>query len=249
MANLGSTLGGVLGGAAGGILGGGNPAMIATGYSAGTGIGGLLESSIQKKKAMGMDVQTMSPLEATYLDGIRAKQRALEAGVMYQPQQQAIQQAGTTAMRAATRVAGGDIGGTVAALQKISRGTGKSLNELYGQMMNQSTQLLGMEGQAIQPIAQRQYLQSQWDKSQQLVDAVQKEKDAKQIIAAVIAKKLAGTGIDLESEEGKSVLERLFAEWEKRKAISTTTAVEGLGQEIKLDNSLMQSDLLGQIFK
>ena len=209
---LGSTIGGVLGGVVGGVVGGlptvgiGAGPGASLGFAAGSGIGGAIDSSAQRKKGEGMEVQTTSPLEASLLDSIRSRRKALDAGTMYSPQQAAIQQTGTSAMRAATRVAGGDAGATISALQKIQRGEGRSLNELYGQQANQSTNLLGAEGQLTGAIAQREFQMSQWEKSQMMYDAIQKEKDSKQIIAAVVAKQLAGKGIDVSTEEGQKML-------------------------------------------
>lgn len=190
---IGQILGGVLGGAAGLALGG-NPATAAAGYSIGSGVGGLAEGMIQQKKAEGMDIMGVTPQQTQLLEDIRMRRRAMDAGTMYQPQQRSIMQTGQGAMREAVKATGGDTGATISALQKISRGTGRSLNELYGQMMNVGTQTLGLENQLVTDMANREYALSAYAQQQQMYDAMQKQKDALQIISGVVGQQLKSAG-------------------------------------------------------
>jgi len=189
---LGSVLGGIAGGVIGSIpsLGIGAPA----GFAMGSAIGGGIEGAIQKKKAEGMEIPSVTPLQTQLYEEIRSRRKAMEAGTMYQPQQQAIQQTGQGAMRSAVQATGGDIGATISALQKIQRGTGRSLNELYGQMMQSSNQLLGARTQMATDFANREYQVAAYNKLQMLADATQKQKDAKMIMAGMIAQKLKAEG-------------------------------------------------------
>lgn len=191
---IGQVLGGTLGAAAGLALSGGNPAAGAAGYSLGSGIGGLAEGMMQQKKADSMDITGVIPQQTQLLEDIRMRRRAMDAGTMYQPQQRSIMQTGQGAMREAVKATGGDVGATISALQKISRGTGRSLNELYGQMMNVGTQTMGLENQMVADMANREYALSAYAKQQQMYDAMQKQKDALQIISGVVGQQLKSAG-------------------------------------------------------
>ena len=189
--STGQIIGGVIGAAAGSYFGGNT----STGYALGSAAGGLVDSSIQQKKAGEMDILTQTPAQTALLEEMRMKRRAMEAGTYYQPQQEQIKQMGTGALRAATRVAGGDAGSTISAMSKIHRGTGRTLDQLYGTMMQKSLQMLPMEAQMLEGIAQREHKVSEWEKLQPMYDAMQKSKDAQQIIAGVLAARASKAGI------------------------------------------------------
>lgn len=201
-----STIGGVLGGAIGGIYGGGN---VSAGYALGSAAGGLIDSATQQKKSDETDIITQTPAQTALIEEMKMKKRALEAGTMYQPQQEQIRQMGTGALRQAARVTGGDSGAAVAAMSKIHRGTGRSLNDLYGAMMQQSMQMFPLESQMLEQIAQRQYGVSAHAKMQPMYDAMQKKKDAMGIIAGIIGQKATNAGITDESTKQKLIDEEL----------------------------------------
>lgn len=189
---LGSILGGITGAAMGGLATGG--AGVAPGYAMGSAIGGGIEGMIQQKKAESMELPAASMLQTQLLEDVRNRRKAMEAGTMYQPQQQNIKQMGTQAMREAVKVAGGNAGATISALQKIQRGTGRSLGELYGQMMGAANQTLALENQMVTDMANRDYQVAAYNKMQQMGDAIQKQKDAQQIMAAVLVQQLKSEG-------------------------------------------------------
>lgn len=215
-------IGQILGGIAGGVLGGtaipglGAPA----GYAIGSAIGGGIEGAIQQKKAEGMELPTVTPLQTSLLNDIRMRRAAMEAGTMYQPQQENIKQIGTQAMRSAVQATGGDTNATISALQKIQRGTGRSLGELYGQMMNQANQTLALENQMATDFANREFRVAEYNKMQAMADAMQKQKDAKQILAAVIAQKLKAQGFS-DDDILKKIIEQ-FPDLYKAESIGTT---------------------------
>jgi len=194
-------IGSLLGGAAGAAIGSAVPGLgTAAGYAVGTGIGGGIEGLIQENKANDMPLIGSTPMQITLLDEMRSKRKALEAGVMYQPQQENIRQTGTQAQRNAVKVAGGDTGATISALNKINRGTGRSLNELYGQMMNQSNQMQALEGQQVNLMSKADMEVANYKKFQMTADAMKKQKDAMGIIAGIVGQKFAGMGLDEETQ-------------------------------------------------
>jgi len=165
----GSLIGGILGATGGAMFGGGAGAK--AGYALGTTIGGAAEGLIGQQKAKSLPLGVSDPLQVQLLQDIRQRRMALDSGSMYLPQQQNIMQQGVLAMRRGAGVTGGDIGATVSALSMINRGTGRSLNELYGSMANESTQLLGQELGLGNMMASRAFQVQAWRKQQAMAQA------------------------------------------------------------------------------
>lgn len=176
---IGSIVGGVLGAA----LGGGNP----LGYALGSGVGGALEGGMLWNKANKTQISETDPRTRLLYDEIVRKRKGLESGQLYQPQQDAIRQAGAQTMQTAAGVTGGDIGATVSALRGINRSTGRNLNELYGQMMGQSTNLLGQQTAVDQMLYNWNYQKQAYEKQQAMAHAAQTLKDSMANTNAVIA--------------------------------------------------------------
>ena len=183
----GAIVGGLLGGALGGIptLGLGT----GTGFALGSSLGGLAEGAVQWGQANKKQISATDPRTRLLYDEIVRKRKGLETGTMYQPQQDVITQAGARAMQAATGITGGDIGATVSALGAINRGTGRNLNELYGNMMNQSNQMLGQQMGVNQMLYNWNYQRQAYDKQQAMAHAAQTLRDSMANLNSVIASK------------------------------------------------------------
>lgn len=180
----GAIVGGILGGALGSVIPGAGTAL---GYSLGSGIGGLAEGAVMWNKANNKQISETDPRTRLLYDEIVRKRKGLESGQLYQPQQDAIRQAGAQTMQTAAGVTGGDIGATVSALRGINRSTGRNLNELYGQMMGQSTNLLGQQTAVDQMLYNWNYQKQAYEKQQAMAHAAQTLKDSMANVNAVVA--------------------------------------------------------------
>ncbi|MDD4756098.1 MAG: hypothetical protein PHG29_08460 [Prolixibacteraceae bacterium] len=198
----GAIVGGILGGALGSVIPGAGTAL---GYSLGSGIGGLAEGAMMWNKANNKQISETDPRTRLLYDEIVRKRKGLESGQLYQPQQDAIRQAGAQTMQTAAGVTGGDIGATVSALRGINRSTGRNLNELYGQMMGQSTNLLGQQTAVDQMLYNWNYQKQAYEKQQAMAHAAQTLKDSMANTNAVIASRGKELGTDF-----KSLYESLF---------------------------------------
>ena len=191
----GSVIGGILGAVGGAVVGG--PPGAAAGYTLGSGVGGAIGAGIDTKKAQDKQIPMSDPNQTSLLNEIIAKRKRLEAGSMYQPQQDTIMQAGAYGMNRAVRATGGDVGSTIKALSLINRGTGRNLNELYGNMMNQSVNMLQLQQAQTQAIENRSLGLQMYDKTQAMGDATKRLSDSKANINSALASK---TGQDLLGE-------------------------------------------------
>lgn len=194
--------GAIVGGILGAALGGGSP----LGYALGSGVGGAIEGGMLWNKANNKQISETDPRTRLLYDEIVRKRKGLESGQLYQPQQDAIRQAGAQTMQTAAGVTGGDIGATVSALRGINRSTGRNLNELYGQMMGQSTNLLGQQTAVDQMLYNWNYQKQAYEKQQAMAHAAQTLKDSMANTNAVIASRGKELGTDF-----KSLYESLFA--------------------------------------
>jgi uncharacterized protein YcfJ len=192
----GAIVGGILGGALGSVIPGAGTAL---GYSLGSGIGGLVEGGMMWNKANNKQISETDPRTRLLYDEIVRKRKGLESGQLYQPQQDAIRQAGAQTMQTAAGVTGGDIGATVSALRGINRSTGRNLNELYGQMMGQSTNLLGQQTAADQMLYNWNYQKQAYEKQQAMAHAAQTLQDSMANTNAVIASRGDELGADFKS--------------------------------------------------
>ena len=164
--STGSIIGGILGGVGGSFVG--SPQA---GYALGSSLGGIIDGGNKWRKANQMQIAPTDPRQTQLLNEIIRKRRALEAGTMYQPQQDAISQQGAYAMNRVARASGGDINATIQALNMINRGTGRNMNELYGQMMGQSMNMMGIQNQLAQMIGAREYQTQAYNKAQAMGDS------------------------------------------------------------------------------
>jgi len=187
--------GAIVGGILGAALGGGSP----LGYALGSGVGGAIEGGMLWNKANNKQISETDPRTRLLYDEIVRKRKGLESGQLYQPQQDAIRQAGAQTMQTAAGVTGGDIGATVSALRGINRSTGRNLNELYGQMMGQSTNLLGQQTAVDQMLYNWNYQKQAYEKQQAMAHAAQTLQDSMANTNAVIASRGDELGADFKS--------------------------------------------------
>jgi hypothetical protein len=201
---IGSVIGGVVGGIAGSYIPGAGTAI---GMGIGSGIGGIIEGEIGKAKADNMKIPTTDPMQLQQLADLektkaelKAKQRMLELGTMYQPQQQEIRRAGNEAINKAITMTGGNIGATLAAINVVNRSTGRNLGGLYSDMSSQANQM-SLEGLRVQQlmgqsrdsIAARKLRLGIIDKQQAMEESYTNAKEGQQNMMAAIAA-MAGKG-------------------------------------------------------
>ena len=127
----------------GGLTGAGIGTEIAPGIGTliGAGIGmiaGGFEDSAKKKREAANPLPLTDPYQIQMLNDLKRKQKSLETGVAYQPQQDLIKQAGNKAMDNIVKISGGNVGTAVASLNAAQRATGKNMNELFGEMSAES---------------------------------------------------------------------------------------------------------------
>lgn len=141
--DVGATIGGIFG-------------MSSLGHEIGSYTGGLIDSAFgwdkNKERVSGQDLASMA-----LKNRLERYQKALQTGMAYQPQSQAIAQAGATAMENIKSMMGGNVGATISAFSRVNRGTGRNLNELYGQMSNEGLRM----NELIEKITNGLYLKEQ----------------------------------------------------------------------------------------
>lgn len=189
---VGSAIGGVVGGIIGAIPTFGIGA--APGAAAGSALGGLVEGGVRWGQAQKKTIDPTDYNQRILLNEIMNKRKMLEAGTMYSPQQESIQQVGALAMNRAMRASGGNIGATMQALLAAQRGTGRGLNELYGNMMGQSVNMMGLQNQLTQEMANRSLGLQMYDKQQSMVHGANTLQSGLENIMALMASR--GGNID-----------------------------------------------------
>jgi hypothetical protein len=189
---IGSAIGGTLGGIIGAIptFGIGTGA----GAAAGAALGGAIEGGVKWSQANKQTIDPTDIRQQQLLNEIIRKRKMLESGAMYSPQQEAISQMGLSAMNRAQRASGGNIGATMQAFAQAQRGTGRALNELYGNMMGQSVNMMGMQGQLTQEMANRILGLQMYNKQQAMVHGANTLQGGVENLLALAASK--GTSVD-----------------------------------------------------
>ena len=234
MSSAAGTIGGILGGAAGAAFGG--PAGAQIGYGIGSSVGGMIGGNKAWKDAQSMKIDEVDPRQKLLLQEIQQRRRALDAGKMYQPQQQAITQMGMGAMDRATRATGGDVGAAIQALSMLNRGTGRNLNELFGQMQHESTQLLGQQAGVTDSMANRSYQVQAYQKAQAMGDA---------------ARQLQNSQANMSSIMGSRSMQTLMSSLLAKRSQQPVINVNGGGTQYSLPQlqgleSMMQTPLFQQ---
>lgn len=128
-------------------------------------------------------------------DELKNKQKALESGATYLPQQESIKQTGQNAM-AKVLQSGGSTGATLAGLSFLNRGTGRNLNDLYTTMTGQANQM-SLQGLRVQQLmsdlndrmATRKLNLQSYKYSQDLANAMNMQKSGMEGLNAVLADK------------------------------------------------------------
>lgn len=172
--STGATIGGILGGGVGAALGG----NVVGGFALGSAVGGGIEGIIKRRQADSKTIDPSSAMQTSILNDITRRRRAMEAGTFFMPQQQQLMSMGAGAMNKAASVTGGNIGATISALRGINRGTGRNLNELYGQMLGAAGQMGQQEMAQVNQLYNQQFSIQSYDKQQALHDAMRTQQDA-----------------------------------------------------------------------
>lgn len=182
---VGNLIGDITGGGKKGSSGGSN--WITDLLFPGMEAAGMISSSIAKKKALRNSPSPVDYNQQLMLNNLRDKQRSLESGAAYLPQQEAIKEAGRSTANAATRLSGGNVGATIGALNRINRSTGRNLNELYGNMSMEGLQMTNIMNQLVQQMANRSLNVQVGNQAQQLADAVKQKQGYQQGLVSSLA--------------------------------------------------------------
>ena len=169
----------------GGLTGAGIGTEIAPGIGTliGAGIGmiaGGFEDSAKKKREAANPLPLTDPYQIQMLNDLKRKQKSLETGAAYQPQQDLIKQAGNKAMDNIVKISGGNVGTAVASLNAAQRATGKNMNELFGEMSAESFKMEELMNDLTTKISNRQLEIQKYQKSQAETTAANKQQNTMQ---------------------------------------------------------------------
>ena len=175
-------------------------------------IGGELESLAKKKRDAQNPLALTDPTQIGLYNELKRKQRSLETGAAYQPQQDLIKQAGTETMDNIVKVSGGNVGTAVASLNSAQRATGRNMNELFGEMSAESFRMEDLMNDLTTKIANRRLEIEGYEKGQANLTAATKQHDLTQGLMGFAASDkgnqfvsyvknlLGGGGVDLAPE-------------------------------------------------
>jgi len=166
--------------------------ILLPGLSLGTNAAGLAKASKDKKAAQAMIVPEVDWRQQQVFDSLQQQKRGLETGSAYAPQQAAITQQGLGAINAVTGVAGGDVGATIDAIAKVNRGTGRTMNELYGGMNQENVQLQGLIANTAQQMSERSYQILVSQKAQAMADAMKRKQQYAQNLTTAMTDVFGG---------------------------------------------------------
>lgn len=144
------TIGTVLGTAVGTAFG-----MPQIGAMAGQAIGSTIGGIQQKNAANKMSVPAVDPTQATMLEQIRRRRRAMETGGAFGNLEGGIKSTLATTQRNILRRGGGQVGSTLSALGMAGASAVGQLGNLQTKQMELANQLAGQEQALNQRIAQR----------------------------------------------------------------------------------------------
>jgi len=213
-----------------------NPAQAATDASSSGDYWGALSASlgIAPELFKGKNKNNLpltDPAQVDYLAALKRKQRALDTGTMYQPQQDLIRGAGAKAQSNLLKLTGGDIGASVAGVNAVNRSTGRNLNELFGEMGLEGLKMNDMVGSLIDKIAQRKLEIQAYQKGQQMVSSAQTKQDLMQSAMALAARNKG------------------FGDWLNKLFASNTdvsdSSVKGIGEPFGMGSSSLGDQTTG----
>ena len=166
--------------------------ILLPGLSIGTNAAGLIKAGKDKRDAQAMIVPEVDWRQQQVYDDLQQKKRGLETGSAYAPQQAAITQQGLGAINAVTGATGGDVGATIDAIAKVNRGTGRTMNELYGGMNNENIQLQGLIANTAQQMSERSYQILAAEKAQAMADAMKRKQQYAQNLTTAMTDVFGG---------------------------------------------------------
>lgn len=146
-----STVGGIAGGVAGSFLP--IPGGTAIGMAAGTLVGGLFGKSPSAPPLPPM----VDPMAQQMLDDLYAKRRGIEMGTSteFQTAREIIQRSEASALSDVAKITGGDVGGAVAASERIMEAGGNNISKVVGQATEMATPYTQMINDLMAKMSQR----------------------------------------------------------------------------------------------
>ena len=155
--------------------------------SGGGALGGMVGGSIQQNKAGKMDVPLTDPLQVDYMNTLLRKQKSLDNGTAWQPQQDLIRSTGSKAQDNVLKLAGGNIGNAVGNVINVNRSTGKNLNELFGEQSLEGLKMQALIGDVVDKISARKLSVQAYKQQQAMTAATQEKQDALKNLLALVA--------------------------------------------------------------
>ena len=155
--------------------------------SGGGALGGMIGGSMAEKKASKMDLPLTDPMQVEYMNTLLRKQKALETGTAYAPEQDLIKQIGGKAQENILKLSGGNVGAAVGNTMAVNRSTGKNMNELFGQMSLEALKMDELIGNVTDKIAARKLGVQAYKQQQAMTAATQEKQDAMKNLMALVA--------------------------------------------------------------
>ena len=197
---LGSTLGLVGGGA--GLLFGGGPA----GAALGMGAGQLLGNIFGKKPDVPEAPPMVDPMNQQMLDELYAKRRGIEMGTSteFQTAREIIQRSEASALSDVSRITGGDVGGAVAASQRVLEAGGANVSKLVGQTTQMTTPYTQMINELLSKMSQRKRELGMASHLQGMAEKTQMQNNVNANLSSILSSKALWGG----AEEGGSAVSK-----------------------------------------
>ena len=176
LAKFGGLLGKGGGGGGGGGLGAGG-AQAKRIIGGAVGFAQLISAKRQQKKAEQQKPSLEDPEQRALLEEVQAKRQSIQTGAASATAIREAEQVGATAQANIAKVTGGDVGGTVEALLKAQRGTGKAVNQALAQGQQQQQFFTNLQANLTNRIAQRKLDLQQFERVSTLARAAQLRKE------------------------------------------------------------------------
>jgi len=154
---------------------------------AGQALGETIEGGIKSNQAKKMQPPLNDPEERASLDKLKNQQDLLESGAYFSAPKADIMQRGQEAINAVSRVTGGDIGATITGINRVNRGTGRNLNELYGQMSIEGLKLQQVIGALQSSMAKRRLGIQMYQEREKALQGQEEQKKGGENLNALLA--------------------------------------------------------------
>jgi hypothetical protein len=154
---------------------------------AGQALGETIEGGIKSNQAKKMQPPLNDPEERASLDKLKNQQDLMESGQYFAAPKADIMQRGQEAINAVSRVTGGDIGATITGINRVNRGTGRNLNELYGQMSIEGLKLQQVIGGLQSSMAKRRLGIQMYQEREKALQGQEEQKKGGENLNALLA--------------------------------------------------------------